>query len=145
MAAAEKSKHCIAFSSGSAATSAVIHLLSLLSSSDNNHSTEKRRRILCIDDVYGGTQRYFRKIVQPTMNIDVDFLDFDDLSMLEKQIRDSNIANNNDHDQDHPALKKNATLTTTLLWLETPTNPTLKVSKLIWHNVSQIDAFFSFL
>ena len=39
------SKHSVAFSSGSAATSAVIHLLS------------PGEKVLSIDDVYGGTQR----------------------------------------------------------------------------------------
>mmetsp|Transcript_32682 Transcript_32682/g.68734 ORF Transcript_32682/g.68734 Transcript_32682/m.68734 type:complete len:198 (+) Transcript_32682:117-710(+) len=53
VAAAEKAKYCVAFSSGSAATSAVVHLLS------------PGENILSIDDVYGGTQRYFRRIVQP--------------------------------------------------------------------------------
>lgn len=45
MAQAEHAKHCVAFSSGSAATSAVVHLLK-----SGDH-------ILCVDDVYGGTQR----------------------------------------------------------------------------------------
>lgn len=45
VAAAEKTKYCVAFSSGSAATSAVIHLLS------------PGEKVLSIDDVYGGTQR----------------------------------------------------------------------------------------
>ena len=49
MASAEKAKHCVAFSSGSAATATVVHIL--------NHG----ETIVCIDDVYGGTQRYFRK------------------------------------------------------------------------------------
>merc|ERR1719413_102822 len=46
IAASEYAKYCVAFASGSAATSAVIHLL--------NHNDN----VLCIDDVYGGTQRY---------------------------------------------------------------------------------------
>ena len=40
-AAAENAKYCVAFSSGSAATSAVVHLLA--------HG----EHILCVDDVYG--------------------------------------------------------------------------------------------
>jgi Cys/Met metabolism PLP-dependent enzyme len=62
--AEQGSKHCVAFASGSAATSAVLHLLQC-----GDH-------VLCVDDVYGGTQRYFRRIVQPAMNIQVDFVDF---------------------------------------------------------------------
>ena len=100
MAAAENAKHCVAFASGSAATSAVVHLLS--------HG----QSILCIDDVYGGTQRYFRKIVNPAMNINIEFLDFDDMELIKEQI----------------ASNEKAGAKARLLWLETPTNPTLKVS-----------------
>mmetsp|Transcript_3660 Transcript_3660/g.6926 ORF Transcript_3660/g.6926 Transcript_3660/m.6926 type:complete len:436 (-) Transcript_3660:2059-3366(-) len=99
MAAAENAKYCVAFSSGSAAISAVVHLLS--------HS----ERILCVDDVYGGTQRYFRKIVQPTMNIEVVFADFTNVKGVEEEY-----FGNHDHEKFR------------LMWLETPTNPTLKIS-----------------
>mmetsp|Transcript_4836 Transcript_4836/g.7292 ORF Transcript_4836/g.7292 Transcript_4836/m.7292 type:complete len:339 (+) Transcript_4836:158-1174(+) len=100
MAAAEKAKHCVAFSSGSAATSAVVHLLS--------HGES----IFCIDDVYGGTQRYFRRIVNPSMNIKIHFMDFQDLDVVKAQF----------------ATKEGKGGRVKLLWLETPTNPTLKVS-----------------
>lgn len=96
MAAAEKAKYCVAFSSGSAATSSVVHLLA--------HGES----IICVDDVYGGTQRYFRKIVGPSMGIHVKFSDFNDLEKLQEQVKGS----------EKPKL----------LWLETPTNPTLKIS-----------------
>eukprot|EP00581_Thalassiosira_minuscula_P008080 CAMPEP_0183704382 /NCGR_PEP_ID=MMETSP0737-20130205/1713_1 /TAXON_ID=385413 /ORGANISM="Thalassiosira miniscula, Strain CCMP1093" /LENGTH=478 /DNA_ID=CAMNT_0025931225 /DNA_START=141 /DNA_END=1577 /DNA_ORIENTATION=- len=97
VAAAEKAKYCVAFSSGSAATSAVVHLLS------------PGEQILSIDDVYGGTQRYFRKVMNPRMGINVDFVDFsDNQAVLSKML--------------HEGEK------TKLLWLETPTNPTLKVT-----------------
>ncbi len=87
----------VAFASGSAATSAVVHLLS------------PGDKILSIDDVYGGTQRYFRKIVHTRMSIDIDFVDFnDDKVILSKIASDKG--------------------KTKLLWLETPTNPTLKVT-----------------
>jgi cystathionine gamma-lyase len=91
VASAENSKHCVAFASGSAATSAVIHLL------------QHGDHVLCVDDVYGGTQRYFRKIVSPQMGIDIDFVDFQ---------------------KDGVPLKDS----TKLIWLETPTNPTLKIT-----------------
>jgi cystathionine gamma-lyase len=94
MAAAENAKYCVAFASGSAAISAVVHLLS------------HNERILCVDDVYGGTQRYFRKIVQPAMNIEVVFADFTDVKALEEKFCNK----------------------FRLMWLETPTNPTLKIS-----------------
>eukprot|EP00956_Cyclotella_meneghiniana_P007371 scaffold10055_cov63-Cyclotella_meneghiniana.AAC.3 len=95
VAAAEKAN--VAFSSGSAATSAVIHLLS------------PKDKVFCIDDVYGGTQRYFRKIVNPRMGIDIDFLDFNDEVLMKNKLQD---------DECKPKL----------FWLETPTNPTLKVT-----------------
>ena len=96
MAQAESAKHCVAYSSGSAATSAVIHLL------------EPSNNVIVIDDVYGGTQRYFRKIVNPHMNISFDFVDFsNEQGSLEAKLKEGK---------------------TKLLWLETPTNPTLKVS-----------------
>lgn len=91
IASAENSRHCVAFASGSAATSAVIHLL------------KHGEHVLCVDDVYGGTQRYFRKIVSHHMGIDIDFVDFQ---------------------KDGVPFKD----TTKLIWLETPTNPTLKIT-----------------
>ena len=76
--------------------SAHITLLNLLQAGDH---------VLCVDDVYGGTQRYLRRILSPNTTIQVDFSDF------------SNIAE----------FKKNLLPNTKLVWLETPTNPTLKV------------------
>ena len=103
IAAAEKAKYCVAFSSGMSAISAIVHLLS------------PHDKILCIDDVYGGTQRYFRKIVYPTMGIEVEFDDFS-LDSLERKMR--YFGGNNE--------KKFK-----LLWLETPTNPLLKVGNIV--------------
>lgn len=92
VAAAEHAQYAVAFASGSAATSAVIHCLKA-----GDH-------VLCVDDVYGGTQRYFRRIVDISMAITFDFVDMtspDSLPFKE---------------------------TTKLVWLETPTNPTLKIT-----------------
>jgi len=94
LAAAEHAKYAVCYSSGMAATTAIIHLLK-----SGDH-------VISIDDVYGGTQRYFRKTVSPTYNITFDFVDFNDTQLLESKI----------------------TPKTKLLWLETPTNPTLKIS-----------------
>ena len=55
---------------------------------------------------YGGTQRYFRRLVQPRMGIEVNFVDFSDDDAVSSKVDDR----------------------TKLLWLETPTNPTLKVT-----------------
>mmetsp|Transcript_20681 Transcript_20681/g.25594 ORF Transcript_20681/g.25594 Transcript_20681/m.25594 type:complete len:417 (-) Transcript_20681:190-1440(-) len=95
LAQAESAQYAVAFSSGSAATSAVIHLL------------QSGDEVLCVDDVYGGTQRYFRRVVGPRMNISFKFLDVNDLALLEANLKETKAK---------------------LLWLETPTNPTLRVS-----------------
>lgn len=58
--------------------------------------------VLCIDDVYGGTQRYFRRIVTPHMAVSISFHDF--------------------------ALSLPFQENTKLVWLETPTNPLLKIT-----------------
>jgi len=90
--AEQGANYCVAFSSGSAATSAVMHLL------------QHGDHFLCIDDVYGGTQRYFRRILSPVSGVKVDFVDMGNVEELK--------------------FKNN----TKLLWLESPTNPTLKIT-----------------
>ena len=60
--------------------------------------------MLCIDDVYGGTQRYLRKVFSDQTAIAWDMIDFSDL----KKVKD--------------AIKEN----TKIVWIESPTNPTLK-------------------
>jgi len=88
----EGSKYAFALSTG---MSAVISVLSLLERGDH---------ILFIDDLYGGTQRYVRKVYGPQTGIEWEMMDFSDL----KKVR--------------AAMKKN----TKLVWIESPTNPTLK-------------------
>jgi len=46
----EKAKYAFALNSGMSATVAALSLL------------KKEDHLLCIDDVYGGTQRYIRKV-----------------------------------------------------------------------------------
>jgi len=60
--------------------------------------------VVC-DDVYGGTQRYMRQISQQKNGIEFTFVDMTDPENVAK------------------AIKAN----TKLIWVETPTNPTLKV------------------
>lgn len=93
VAAAEQARYCVAFSSGSAATSAVLHCCA-----------QQGDHVLCVDDVYGGTQRYFRRIAMPVMGVSFDFVDMSGSSTL-------------------PFTDK-----TKLIWLETPSNPTLKIT-----------------
>jgi len=92
VAALDGAKHCLALASGLAATTTITHLLK---SGDG---------IVCMDDVYGGTNRYFQKIAGP-LGLDVGFADCTKPEKLKA------------------ALKSN----TKLVWIETPTNPTMKV------------------
>jgi cystathionine beta-lyase/cystathionine gamma-synthase len=64
-------------------------------------------RILVSDDVYGGTGRLFRRLFA-RYNLDFQFIDF-----------------NND-----ALVKASATAATKLIWLETPSNPTMKVTSI---------------
>ena len=51
------------FSSGLAACSAVVHLLN------------SGEHMIAMDDLYGGSNRLFRKVVAPKMNIETSFVD----------------------------------------------------------------------
>ncbi|CAO4364837.1 unnamed protein product [Caenorhabditis nigoni] len=93
LAALEDAKHCQVFSSGLAATSAIINLLKT-----GDH-------IVCSDDVYGGTQRYIRRVAVPNHGLEVDSVDLTDVKNLET------------------AIKPN----TKMVWFESPSNPLLKV------------------
>jgi cystathionine gamma-lyase len=68
------------------------------------HSFKSGDHILCCDDVYGGTYRLFTKVF-PQMGIDVSFVDLTNPENLEKNLKP----------------------TTKLIWIETPTNPLLKL------------------
>lgn len=61
-------------------------------------------RVIVCDDVYGGTGRLFRRLYAK-YNIDFQFIDMGD----------------------HELVKKAATANTKLIWVESPTNPTMKV------------------
>jgi cystathionine gamma-lyase len=93
LASLEHGNFAFATSSGMASHVTIMNLLS-----QGDH-------LLCVDDVYGGTQRYLRKILGPNANIEIDFEDFSDVSSFKKKLRPN----------------------TKMVWLETPTNPTLKV------------------
>ncbi|EPB68234.1 putative cystathionine beta-lyase [Ancylostoma ceylanicum] len=93
LASLEDGKYCHVFASGLAASMAVINMLKA-----GDH-------IICSDDVYGGTQRFIRRVSVPQHSIQADFVDLTDLSKLQA------------------AFKPN----TKLVWMETPSNPLLKV------------------
>lgn len=69
------------------------------------HMLPKGSKIICGDDVYGGTYRLFAKVF-PDIH-EFKFVDTTDLKNLEKEINEFKPA---------------------LVWLETPTNPLLKIS-----------------
>jgi len=85
-------KHAMTFASGLAACTTLTHLLSA-----GDH-------IVSMDDVYGGTNRYFRKVAS-RMNIQTTFVDATDPSKIAEAIQPN----------------------TRMVWIETPTNPTLKI------------------
>ncbi len=62
--------------------------------------------VIASDDLYGGTYRLFERVKRPASNLSFSFVDFTDIAAVEKAI----------------------TPQTKLLWIETPTNPLLKLA-----------------
>ena len=94
LAALEHANFAFAMNAGMSATLSALSLL------------KKGEHLLCIDDVYGGTQRYLRRIFEPNYEMEWDMIDMSDI----KKVRS--------------AFKKN----TKMVWIESPSNPTLKVT-----------------
>lgn len=95
VATLEGGKFGIAFASGSATTATIQLMLN-----EGDH-------VICGDDVYGGTFRFFDKVMKK-FGVEYTFVD-----------------------TTNPKNAKNAIKSNTkLLWLETPTNPLLKISDL---------------
>jgi cystathionine beta-lyase/cystathionine gamma-synthase len=92
LAALEEGSFGLAFASGMAAIAAVSYLLS------------PGDRVLAPNDVYGGTYRYFVRVLR-RYGVDISFVDMTDLDHLEEAFTPS----------------------TKLVLVETPTNPYLKV------------------
>jgi cystathionine beta-lyase/cystathionine gamma-synthase len=61
--------------------------------------------IVVADDVYGGTYRLVARVLAPAMGIEFDAVDMTDLDALKKSLREE----------------------TRVVWVETPTNPLLKI------------------
>src|SRR5690606_12162335 len=93
IAALEGGAYGLAFASGCAAASTVMHTLSA-----GDH-------VICGDDVYGGTFRLF-DAVWSRAGLSYDFVDLTDPSAVDRAVRPE----------------------TKLVWLETPTNPMLKLA-----------------
>lgn len=92
LAALEGARHGVAFASGCAAMTTLLHTLR-----PGDH-------VVACDDVYGGTFRILDKVFGP-MQIETTWVDLTDMSRLEGALRPE----------------------TKLVWLETPTNPMLKL------------------
>ncbi len=92
LAALEGARHGLAFASGLAAATTVLHLL------------DAGDHVICCDDVYGGVYRLFDKVLS-RQGLSFTFADLTVPGALEEHLR--------------PATK--------LVWIETPTNPLLKV------------------
>jgi len=65
---------------------------------------KKGDHLLCIDDIYAGVQRYLTYIHKDYSGIEFEYMDMCDLSQVKKKIKSN----------------------TRLVWIESPTNPTLK-------------------
>ena len=92
LAALENGKHGICYSSGLAATDAVLKLF------------KPGDEIIATNDIYGGTYRIMKKIYEP-FGLIFHFVDMSDISEIEKVISEK----------------------TKMIWVETPTNPLLKI------------------
>ncbi len=92
IASLEGGAHGLAFASGMAAEAAVMQLLK-----PGDHT-------VAVDDLYGGTYRLFRRVLEP-MGLSFSFVDGSDLAAVEKSLTER----------------------TRMVWIETPTNPLLKL------------------
>ena len=75
LACMEKARYALAMSSGMSAHVTITQLV------------KKGEHILCVDDVYGGTQRYLRRILGPNAEVEVTFEDFSDIKHFKKGIK----------------------------------------------------------
>lgn len=92
VAALEGAKHGIAASSGLAAQSVIVQILKT-----GDH-------IVSMNDIYGGSHRYFRLIASQA-GIQTTFLDVNDFKAMEEAIKEN----------------------TKIVWMESPTNPLLRM------------------
>lgn len=99
--------HALAFASGSSVTATVLQSLS------------RNAHVLSVNDVYGGTFRYMTKV----SGLDTTFADLE--KMNEDEIM--NAIRPNTEVSAVPVARSCADVLGQLIWIETPTNPTLKL------------------
>jgi len=92
IAALEGGRQGLAFASGMAAETVIMHLL------------EPGDHTVAVDDLYGGTYRLFRRVLEPT-GLSFSFVDGSDLQAVERALTER----------------------TRMVWVESPTNPLLKL------------------
>jgi cystathionine gamma-lyase len=69
------------------------------------HSLPPGSHIVISDDVYGGTSRYMRRFAIEKFGFEVDFVDLTNIEALKKSLKEK----------------------TSIVWIETPTNPLIKL------------------
>lgn len=92
--AQDRTQGGFAFASGLAAIGTCLELLDAGST------------VLCMDDVYGGTNRLLQRVRKRTQGLKLVFADLSDSRAIEQAVREHKPA---------------------MIWAETPTNPTLKI------------------
>ena len=93
MADIERGEYAVAFSSGMAAISSILHVI------------QPKSHMIAVSDLYGGTYRLFEKFMKSVYGMQVEYLDDWESTKLTETIRAD----------------------TSLIWIETPTNPSLKL------------------
>lgn len=94
----EGGKYGLAFASGSAVTATILNALG------------PQSHIVSVNDVYGGSYRYFTKVASQAQGIETSFVELGG--------EDESVVSN---------LKSSIRENTKLVWIETPTNPTLRL------------------
>lgn len=99
LAALEGGRYGLAFASGSSVTATIVSAL------------PPKSHIVSVNDVYGGTYRYFTKVATVAQGIETTFAE---LASADSELVEQN-------------LRKAMRPDTKLVWIESPTNPTLRL------------------
>ena len=96
-------ERCIADLEGGSAAFAFASGLAAISTS--LECLDQGSHVISVDDLYGGSRRLFERVRKRSMGIEVSYLDLSDPDAIEAELRPN----------------------TRLVWVETPTNPLLKL------------------
>lgn len=123
-------KEGLGFASGSAATAVVVQALGGARVVEKEGRDGEKVRdvevphVLSVNDVYGGTYRYLKRVASEGQELDVTLLDIENAT--EEDIRAAIRPNTNVRLPFLPFPLPLMLTTPQLIWLESPTNPTLK-------------------